>query len=183
MTDINAIATRPDCVEIFGVEIRWQSPAPRYGIIAAKRLTREIVFMHREGAGQFFHPLTQDIRHLLPVRQRGELGWRNAEAIKRRGTLQDPPKQPMVEYRRNGLVEDVPLFLDRLRRSDCLHINTQCAAHQMSGADKAPKQPRAVESPCKYADAPPTEDVAFLPIAERFVVQLAGEIIVEQSDV
>ncbi len=140
-------------------------------------LAREIIRRKLEIAGETPQALVQHLRRaaLRISDERLILGRRNAEAIERRRLIDEPAQRLRLEERRNLVVEECALLLERARLEEPARILAMRPRKQMPGADEGAEQPVAIEISGEAVDPTPAEGRPPLPIGARFAVEIGAD--------
>ena len=91
---------------------------------------------------------------LSPPFKRLELRRRNAEPEQRRRLVHEPADVPLLEQRRDLLVEDLALLVAALGLEHALRVAPVRARKQMPRGDEAAEQALPVDVAAEVADAP-----------------------------
>ena len=172
-------------LEICGLQVGRQGSLAGHVIGASEGLAGEVIVFQRKAAGELAGALAQDFGQAagMIACQRRILGRRDAQAIQRSRVLEQCPQQPVIENRGEPGFEIVLLFLQRRGFGDRADIDAQQPAQDVTGADEATQEARAVKSLGEGRNAAAPEQVALLPVATRRAVEMRRDMVIILLDV
>src|SRR5208283_1503215 len=163
-----------DEIEAILLEIGRRSALVTIAVATTEGLAREIIGGELEIAGEAAQALVQHLhRAALRVSDKSAiLRRRYAEAIERRRLIDEPSQRFRLEERRNLVLEELALLLERARLEKPARILAVGAREQMAGANEGAEQAKAIEIVGEALDPTPPQRRTPLPIGARFAIEV-----------